>query len=116
VFAAQAAKRRAWKQAATGPWTDAAAIRDVYHQRKRQEKVTRARHHVDHILPLSRGGAHCSANLRITPAPENLSKGAQLPEALPPALLALYCIHPAMLAVPQMDDETRAFVCSQLPN
>jgi hypothetical protein len=116
VFAAQGAKRRAWKRDATGPWTDTAAVRAVYRERKRREETTGAPHHVDHILPLSRGGAHCSANLRVTSAPENLSKGAQLPEALPRALLALYCVHPAMLAVPQMDDEARTFVCSQLPN
>jgi 5-methylcytosine-specific restriction endonuclease McrA len=35
--------------------------------------------HVDHIVPLSRGGAHCLANLAIACAKCNMSKGGKLP-------------------------------------
>lgn len=31
--------------------------------------------HVDHIVPLSRGGAHCADNLQVIPAIDNLRKG-----------------------------------------
>jgi 5-methylcytosine-specific restriction endonuclease McrA len=35
--------------------------------------------HVDHIIPLAKGGAHLPDNLQILPAEENLRKGAKLP-------------------------------------
>ena len=35
-------------------------------------------YHVDHIIPLARGGAHHPDNLRIITAEENLRKGAKL--------------------------------------
>lgn len=38
--------------------------------------------HVDHIIPLARGGEHVYDNLQILPAEENLSKGAKLPQEL----------------------------------
>lgn len=34
--------------------------------------------HVDHIMPLAKGGAHVFENLRIIPAIENLRKGARI--------------------------------------
>lgn len=36
------------------------------------------KHHVDHIIPLSRGGGHRTLNLRIIPAKANLSKHNKL--------------------------------------
>jgi 5-methylcytosine-specific restriction endonuclease McrA len=38
---------------------------------------TGVEHHIDHIIPLSRGGVHREWNLRILPATENLSKSAK---------------------------------------
>jgi 5-methylcytosine-specific restriction endonuclease McrA len=35
--------------------------------------------HIDHIVPLSKGGAHCLTNLAIACAKCNLSKGCKLP-------------------------------------
>lgn len=35
------------------------------------------KHHVDHIIPISKGGNHSASNLRIVPAIVNLRKGAK---------------------------------------
>ncbi len=45
--------------------------------------------HVDHIVPLSKGGLHHPLNLKVLPASDNLSKGGILPETIPEALKAL---------------------------
>ena len=36
------------------------------------------KHHVDHIIPLSKGGLHAPWNLQVLTATENLSKGSKL--------------------------------------
>lgn len=36
--------------------------------------------HVDHIIPLAKGGPHTADNLKIIPAVVNIRKGAKLPE------------------------------------
>ena len=38
--------------------------------------------HVDHVIPLSKGGKHHPDNLRIITAKENLAKGAKLPQEI----------------------------------
>lgn len=38
--------------------------------------------HVDHIVPISKGGKHHPSNLQILTSQENLSKGAKLPSEL----------------------------------
>lgn len=43
--------------------------------------VPRAKRHVDHIIPLARGGAHALGNLCVSCESCNRSKGARLPEA-----------------------------------
>jgi len=37
-------------------------------------------HHIDHIVPYSKGGDHSLANLRVVPKQENLRRGARSPE------------------------------------
>lgn len=45
-------------------------------------KVLKKERHVDHVVPLSRGGTHTEDNLRVTHARCNLIKGAALVEEL----------------------------------
>lgn len=49
------------------------ALRDFYAAMSLGEKF-----HVDHIIPLSKGGKHEVNNLRVIPAIDNLRKGATL--------------------------------------
>lgn len=50
----------------------------IYRRRKILSEVTGILHHVDHILPLSRGGLHHPSNLQVIPALLNLRKGARV--------------------------------------
>lgn len=45
-------------------------LRDFYRSMSLGEEF-----HVDHIVPLSRGGKHCADNLQVIPAIDNLRKG-----------------------------------------
>jgi 5-methylcytosine-specific restriction endonuclease McrA len=47
------------------------ALRDFYQSMSLGEKF-----HVDHIVPLSKGGCHTHTNLQVIPAIDNLRKGA----------------------------------------
>jgi 5-methylcytosine-specific restriction endonuclease McrA len=74
--------RRARKRHASGTHTAA----DIAAQRTRQkgrcfwcqEKVGRS-YHVDHVMPISRGGSNGPENIVIACASCNLSKGAKMP-------------------------------------
>ena len=46
------------------------ALRDFYESMSLGEKF-----HVDHIIPVSKGGAHIASNLQAIPAIDNLRKG-----------------------------------------
>lgn len=52
---------------------------------KRARALTRStsvQFHVDHIIPLARGGLHCPSNLQVITAAENIAKGDKLPSEL----------------------------------
>ena len=50
-------------------------IKEIYKARKRIENCTSILHHVDHIIPIAKGGKHTPANLQILSAVANLKKG-----------------------------------------
>lgn len=53
--------------------------RAIYQLRLALSKATGVPYHVDHRIPLSKGGKHHPDNLWVIPAVENLRKGAKLP-------------------------------------
>jgi 5-methylcytosine-specific restriction endonuclease McrA len=46
------------------------------------DMIPNGERHVDHIVPLSRGGGHVASNLAIACAECNLRKAAKLPEEI----------------------------------
>ena len=68
------AKRRSLKTQSTLPTTDYKLIKKIYYQRAVTAEENGEQYHVDHIIPLSIGGAHHQDNLRIITAQENLEK------------------------------------------
>ena len=58
------------------PWADLEAISKIY-------KRTSKGYHVDHIVPLSKGGLHTVENLQILTAYDNLSKGSTICRGFP---------------------------------
>ena len=67
-------KRRALKIPALLPTTDDGLIKKLYKQRAEMSKKRGEEYHVDHIIPLSIGGAHHQDNMRVITAKENLEK------------------------------------------
>ena len=57
-------------------------IRVVYDTARFLTELTGERFHVDHIMPLARGGLHHPRNLQVLRASENHRKGAKVPEKL----------------------------------
>jgi 5-methylcytosine-specific restriction endonuclease McrA len=78
---ALSAKKRAVKRQAILPSSDLKLIKNLYKQRADTSKKHGEEYHVDHIIPLSIGGAHHQDNMRIITAKENLKKHDQyIPE------------------------------------
>ena len=73
-YAAYRMNRIAIQKSATLPDTDLGAIRDIYRECNEKTKRCKRDYHVDHIIPLSKGGAHHQDNLRIITAHQNLVK------------------------------------------
>ena len=76
---ARAAKRRALKLKQIPPGTDLKEVAKFYELAQMLSIVLGYKMHVDHYIPLSKGGLHCPENLRIIPALENLAKGDKMP-------------------------------------
>lgn len=49
-----------------------------YEDARRLTKETGIKHHVDHIIPLAKGGPHLPWNLQVLTETENLRKGAKI--------------------------------------
>jgi len=80
---AKNALRRARILQAVGELTveDRNRIAEIYRARARLSKDTGVVYHVDHVMPLARGGKHHPNNLQLLPAVENLKKGARVQHA-----------------------------------
>ena len=50
----------------------------IYERCRMLTEITGIQHHVDHIIPISKGGQHHPDNLQILTAEENLKKGSKL--------------------------------------
>ena len=79
--------RRARKRAASGTYT-VQAIQEQYDRQKSKcyycrQKVKWGKHHIDHVIPLSRGGSNDISNLVITCPSCNLRKNDKLPHEWP---------------------------------
>ena len=57
-------------------------IKAIYKLRTLISRATGIEHHVDHHIPLAKGGLHHPSNLWVITAEENLRKHAKLPEEL----------------------------------
>lgn len=77
---ARAATRRALKEEASVNLTpdEKLLIQEIYIKCKLISESTGIEHHVDHIIPISKGGLHHPSNLQILTAFENLSKGDKI--------------------------------------
>lgn len=49
-----------------------------YEDARRLTRETGVEHHVDHVIPLAKGGPHLPWNLQVITKDENLSKGARI--------------------------------------
>lgn len=91
---ARGAKRRAAKRLAIPVGADLSAIKLIYKPAAGEKcfhcgkPITKkCGRHVDHLIPLSKGGLHCAENLVVSCATCNLNKHSKLPHEF--GLLAL---------------------------
>jgi 5-methylcytosine-specific restriction endonuclease McrA len=72
-----ASRKRARKRLAIAPGYNAEAVQAKYALARRLSELFREPWHVDHIVPLARGGAHHQDNLQVIPAKVNILKSDQ---------------------------------------
>lgn len=72
-------KRRAVKRQQLSPVINTAIVVVFYQTRDRLAECLGIPFHVDHIVPLAKGGLHCHTNLQVIPATINLEKSARGP-------------------------------------
>ncbi len=80
--AIRASKRRALRASAVLPTTDYNLINKMFKRSVVMSERDGVKYDVDHIIPLSKGGAHHQDNLRIVKASENKRKSASIIPAL----------------------------------
>ena len=81
--AAASSRRRAMIREAIHPDLDRKIEDTIFELRDRLTAKTGIPFHVDHIIPISRGGWHHHANLKVIPARLNQQKSAHLNYQLP---------------------------------
>lgn len=69
---------RSRKRRVADPTADKSKIRAIYEESARLTRETGIVHHVDHIVPLSKGGLHHQDNLQVLTWLENVKKGNKL--------------------------------------
>ena len=82
-IAAASSRRRAMIRKALHPDHDKNIEDTIFELRDRLTAKTGIQFHVDHIIPISRGGWHHHANLKVIPSKLNLEKWAKLDYQLP---------------------------------
>ena len=90
------AKRKALHREAEVPLNpeERKEVDAIYAKAKRLSEETGNAFHVDHILPMQKGGIHHPINLRILPGSENCSKGANIHwEEITPAIARIHLLH-----------------------
>jgi len=75
---AKAARYRALKLLQTPAEANLIKIAQIYKEAAQIQKDTGVLMHVDHIIPLCKGGLHHEGNLQILTADENLHKGSKV--------------------------------------
>jgi len=81
--AAAQSRERAKRKAAIHPDLDRKIENTIFELRDRLTAKLGIPFHVDHIIPISRGGRHHHANLKVIPAKLNQQKSARLDYELP---------------------------------
>ena len=54
-------------------------VNQIYLLMRRLTLATGIQHHVDHYIPVTKGGSHAPENLWVIPAEQNMRKGSKLP-------------------------------------